>query len=60
MRSPPTGESELTLIRTLKAMEIPLQDVRRILESRRSGVCTWASLKEKIQTKEGEDPHQGR
>ena len=46
--------AELTLIRTLKAMEIPLQDVRQILESRRSGVCTCASLKEKIHAKAGE------
>jgi DNA-binding transcriptional MerR regulator len=46
--------AELTLIRTLKAMEIPLQDVRQILESRRSGVCTCASLQETIRTKAGE------
>ena len=46
--------AELTLIRTLKAMEIPLQDVRRILESRRSGVCTCASLQDTIRTKAGE------
>ena len=36
--------AELTLIRTLKAMEIPLLDVRQILESWRSGVCTCASI----------------
>jgi len=54
MQFPPTGESELTLIRTLKAMEILLQDVRRILESRRSGVCTCASLQETIRAKAGE------
>ena len=46
--------AELTLIRTLKAMEIPLQDVRQILESRRSGVCTCASLQETIRSKAGE------
>ncbi len=46
--------AELTLIRTLKAMEIPLQDVRQFLESRRSGVCTCASLQETIRTKAGE------
>jgi DNA-binding transcriptional MerR regulator len=46
--------AELTLIRTLKAMEIPLQDVRQILESRRSGACTCASLKGKILAKAGE------
>lgn len=36
--------AELTLIRTLKAMDIPLQDVTRILESRRSGICTRSSM----------------
>jgi DNA-binding transcriptional MerR regulator len=46
--------AELALIRTLKAMEIPLQDVTRILESRRSGVCTCASLKATIRSKAGD------
>ena len=46
--------AELTLIRTLKAMEIPLQDVRQILESRRSGVCTCTSLQDTIRSKAGE------
>ena len=43
--------AELTLIRTLKAMEIPLHDVAQILESRRSGVCTCDSLQATIQIK---------
>ncbi len=46
--------AELALIRTLKAMEIPLQDVTRILESRRSGLCTCASLQATIRSKAGE------
>jgi DNA-binding transcriptional MerR regulator len=46
--------AELALIRTLKAMEIPLQDVRQVLESRRSGVCTCASLQDTIRSKAGE------
>ena len=46
--------AELALIRTLKAMEIPLQDVRQILESRRSGVCTCGSLQDTIRSKAGE------
>jgi DNA-binding transcriptional MerR regulator len=46
--------AELALIRTLKAMDIPLQDVSRILESRRSGVCTCASLQSTIRSKAGE------
>ena len=46
--------AELSLIRTLKAMEIPLEDGRQILESRRSGVCTCASLRDTIRGKAGE------
>ncbi len=46
--------AELTFIRTLRALEIPLPDVLKILESRRSGVCTCASLQNTIQTKAGE------
>jgi DNA-binding transcriptional MerR regulator len=46
--------AELTLIRTLRAMEIPLQDVRQILEARRSGVCTCGALQARIRVKAGE------
>ncbi|MFN9610597.1 MAG: MerR family transcriptional regulator [bacterium] len=46
--------AELTLIRTLKAMEISLEDVRQILGARRSGLCTCASLQERIRRKAGE------
>jgi len=46
--------SELALIRTLRAMEIPLPDVRQILEARRSGVCTCTDLKARIRSKAGE------
>lgn len=46
--------AELTLIRTLRAMEIPLQDVRQILESRRSGFCTCSALQARIRVKAGE------
>ncbi|MEX0588468.1 MAG: MerR family transcriptional regulator [Cyanobium sp.] len=46
--------AELALIRTLKAMDIPLQDVTRILESRRSGICTCESLTATIRSKAGE------
>lgn len=46
--------AELTLIRTLRAMEIPLPDVRQILEARRSGVCTCSQLKGRIRRKSGE------
>ena len=43
--------AELMLIRTLKAMDIPLRDITRILESRRSGFCTCSSLQATIRTK---------
>ncbi|MCH9714127.1 MAG: MerR family DNA-binding transcriptional regulator [Cyanobacteria bacterium] len=43
--------AELALIRTLKTMDIPLGDVTRILESRRSGLCTCASLQATIRGK---------
>ena len=46
--------AELSFIRTLRSLEIPLPDVLKILESRRSGVCTCASLQNTIQTKAGE------
>ena len=46
--------AELTLIRTLKAMEIPLHDVTRILESRRLKICTCASLQATIRNKAGD------
>ena len=46
--------AELTQIRILKAMQIPLQGVRRILATRRSGVCSCASLQDAIRTRAGE------
>ena len=46
--------AELTLIRTLRAMEIPLPDVRGILAARHSGVCTCAALQGRIRGKAGE------
>lgn len=46
--------ADLTFIRTLRALEIPLPDVRKILETRRSGICTCTSLQNTIRTKTGE------
>ncbi len=46
--------AELTFIRTLRALEIPLPDVLKILESRRSSVCTCASLQDTIRIKAGD------
>ena len=46
--------TELQWIRTLKGMEIPLQDMQQILESRRSGMCTCIALQTRIRAKAGE------
>ena len=69
MLSPPAGESSGCRIRSRPRrhedrgsgpafrpadQDDPLQDVRQILESRRSGVCTCASLQDTIRTKAGE------
>ncbi len=44
-------EQELALIRNLKAMELPLLDIQKYLESKRTGICTCNSLKETIASK---------
>jgi MerR family copper efflux transcriptional regulator len=46
--------AELQLIRTLKALEIPLPEIAQLLDARRSGVCTCASLQRTIAAKAGE------
>ncbi len=46
--------AELALIRTLRAIELPLPDVRQVLESRRSGLCTCSDLKARIRLKASE------
>ena len=46
--------AELVLIRTLRAMDIPLQDVTRILVSRLSSVCPCSSLQAMVHSKPGE------
>jgi MerR family copper efflux transcriptional regulator len=45
--------AELDLIRSLRSIEIPLSTIRQILDARRSGICTCASLKEMIRSKIG-------
>ena len=45
--------AELSLIRTLRAMDVPLAELRRILEVRRSGVCNCTSLKSSIESRLG-------
>lgn len=45
---------ELALIRTLRALDIPLVTITAVLESRRSGVCTCDNLQTTIRDKAGE------
>lgn len=42
---------ELALIRALRAMDVPLSELRRILDVRRSGHCNCGALKSSIQTR---------
>ena len=43
--------ADLALIRALRAMDVPLAELVRILEVRRSGVCNCSVLKASITTK---------
>lgn len=36
---------ELVLVRTLRAMDVPIAELSRILEVRRTGICNCSSLK---------------
>jgi DNA-binding transcriptional MerR regulator len=45
---------ELALIRTLRALDIPLATIAAVLEARRSGVCTCDNLQATIRGKAGE------
>jgi MerR family transcriptional regulator, copper efflux regulator len=45
---------ELALIRTLRALDIPLSTITAVLEARRSGVCTCDNLQATIRGKAGE------
>lgn len=45
---------ELSLIRTLRGMEIPLGTIRTVLDARRSGICTCENLQATIRNKAGE------
>jgi len=42
---------ELEVIRALRAMDVPLSELKRILEVRRSGVCNCSALKASITNK---------
>ena len=45
----PAVVGELGLIRVLRAMDVPLPEIRRILDVRRSGHCNCGALKSSIQ-----------
>ena len=45
----PSVVGELGLIRTLSAMDVPLQELKRILDVRRAGHCNCGALKSSIQ-----------
>ena len=53
----PEALNDMAFIRTLRGLDIPLPDVMKILESRRSGICTCTSLQSTIRSKAGEIEH---
>lgn len=42
---------DIAMIRTLRAMELPLDCIRSVLQARRSGLCTCADLQATIRDK---------
>ena len=47
----PVVLDELALIRSLRAMDVPLPELKRILDVRRSGFCNCSDLKASIQAR---------
>ena len=45
----PAVLDELALIRSMRAMDVPLPELKRILDVRRSGFCNCSALKKSIQ-----------
>lgn len=45
----PAVVGELGLIRVLRAMDVPVPEIRRILDVRRAGHCNCGALKSSIQ-----------
>lgn len=45
---------QLALVRTLRALDIPLPTIAAVMEARRSGVCTCDNLQATIRGKAGE------
>jgi MerR family copper efflux transcriptional regulator len=49
-----TSELELKLVRSLRSLDMPVDEVRTFMESRRSGECSCERLKARMQEKKGE------
>jgi MerR family copper efflux transcriptional regulator len=49
-----TVYGELGLIRTLRALDLPLATIAAVLEARRSGVCSCDNLQATIRSKAGD------
>lgn len=47
----PAVVAELSLIRALRSMDVPVSELRRILDVRRSGTCNCSAVKTSIQTR---------
>ena len=47
----PTVVAELSLIRALRTMDVPLPELKRLLEVRRQGHCNCNALKSSIDTR---------
>lgn len=47
----PSVVAELGLIRALRAMDVPLPELKRILDVRRKGHCNCSALKSSIETR---------
>ena len=47
----PTVVEELALIRSLRTMDVPLPELKRVLDVRRSGFCNCGALKTSIQSR---------
>ena len=50
----PSVLAELVLLRQLRAMDIPLVTIQRVLGARRTGLCTCADLQATLRSKLGE------
>ena len=47
-------EHELSLIRSLRALEMPVDEVKAVMDARRSGTCSCQHLQARMRQKKGE------